>query len=62
MESDFVDLLNREMYELALENYKNVKQENQALKDRWQKLKEWVDYCCIEYKEMLQRMEELEKE
>lgn len=40
--NNFVDLLNKEMYELALDIYQNVKQENQALKDRWQKLKEWI--------------------
>lgn len=48
-----------------LKKYKDIQQENQALKDRWQKLKEWIDYCssgCLEYEEILQKMEELEKE
>lgn len=33
-------------------------QENQELKDRWQKLKEWAGYLC--YFELVDKMEELE--
>ena len=37
-----------------------LEQENQALKDRWYKLKEWASYLC--YFELVDKMEELEKE
>lgn len=37
-----------------------LKQENQALQYRWEKLKEWAGYLC--YFELVDRMEELEKE
>lgn len=52
-----------------------LKQENQALKDRWQKLKEYLkenceyfdqyenmEDCASEYKYTLEQMQELEKE
>ena len=42
-----------------------LKQENQALKDRWEELKGWIDYCssgCLDYDEILQKMKELEEE
>lgn len=45
---DFLDVVNK------------LGEENQALKDRWQKLKEWAGcLCCFE---LLDKMEELEKE
>lgn len=40
-------------------------EECQTLKDRWEKLKSWIDYCssgCLEYDEILQKMKELEEE
>ena len=39
---------------------RKVRQENQALKDRWNKLKEWAGYLC--YFELVDKMQELEKE
>ena len=45
---DFLDVVNK------------LGEENQALKDRWQKLKEWAGCLC--YFELLDKMEELEKE
>lgn len=60
-----------------LKKYEDIKQENQELKDRWQKLKEWVEDDDVRFSheyanqssdtvikqyEILTKMQELEKE
>lgn len=44
------------------EKINNLLFENQALKSRWQKLKEWVVNRWADLPEVWQKMEELEKE
>ena len=50
------------LYQANMELYsmRKTQQENQALQDRWQKLKEWAGYLC--YFELVEKMEELEKD
>jgi len=48
------------LYRFAKNLFRYEKDENKALKDRWQKLKEWASYLC--YFELVDKMEELEKE
>ena len=48
-----------------LKKYKNSEQENQALKARWEKLKEWVkefhrDVVAVYPKTLLDKIQELE--
>lgn len=42
-------------------NVDKLEQENQALKDRWEKLKEYIDIHCVD-KCAIKKMKELEKE
>lgn len=61
------ELVNRfHQYEEKIKYITNKKgqyyEENQALKERWQKLKEWVVNRWAELPEVWQKMEKLEKE
>ena len=42
-------------------HFKELKQENQLLKDRWQKMKEYAEYVEDEAPFILNKMQELEK-
>lgn len=48
------------LYRFAKNLFRYEKDENKALKSRWQKLKEWASYLC--YFELVDKMQELEKE
>jgi len=50
------------LYRFAKNLFRYEKEENQALKDRWQKLKEYVVSRWADLPEVWQKMEELEKE
>lgn len=55
---DFVTY--KESFNEYFNKYKTLKQENQALKDRWEKLREYIDTHCLD-KCAIKKMQELEK-
>ena len=58
----------KESFNEVFDKNKKLKQENQSLKDRWQKLKEYAEYtfnldkCNLALAQVLDKMQELEKE
>lgn len=54
------ELCNGAEWQNFLDVVNKLGEENQSLKDRWEKLKEWAGYLC--YFELVDKMQELEKE